>query len=91
MTGTVTPKSDNQGQDRAERLLAGEDKSATAYLALAVMMLRLQGIPARPVFGFAIGEGTSTERTLKLGNLYGWIEALLPINEGGEIHYRWGQ
>lgn len=84
-------QSDNQGQDRAQRLMNGEDYSASAYLALIVMLLRLQGIPTRPVFGFAIGSGSSTERDLTLGHLYAWVECLLPVLEGSEVTYKWGQ
>ncbi|MHA1778629.1 MAG: hypothetical protein ACTSYN_03565 [Candidatus Heimdallarchaeaceae archaeon] len=84
-------QSDNEGQDRAQRLMDGEDYSVSAYLALIVMILRLQGIPTRPVFGFAIGDGTATERDLKLGHLYAWVECLLPIRISGDVVYRWGQ
>jgi hypothetical protein len=88
----TSAQSDNQGQDRAERFLdpAIQDRSFSAFVALAIMALRMSNIPARPVFGFAIGDGDSSERTLTLNNLYAWIEALIPINEGGTV-FRWGQ
>ncbi|MHA2308907.1 MAG: hypothetical protein ACXABJ_06500 [Candidatus Heimdallarchaeaceae archaeon] len=83
--------SDNQGQDRAERFWTVDDRSFTAFLAAAVMALRWNNIPARPVFGFAIGEdiaGDPNHRSLTLSHLYGWIEAVIPV--GGGV-YRWGQ
>ena len=88
----TSAQSDNQGQDRAERFLdpAIQDRSFSAFVALAIMALRMSNIPARPVFGFAIGDGDSNQRTLTLNNLYAWIEALIPVNEGGTV-YRWGQ
>ncbi|MCG3215545.1 MAG: transglutaminase domain-containing protein, partial [Candidatus Heimdallarchaeota archaeon] len=73
-------QSDNEGADRAERLILGYDRSVSAYIALAVMALRICGIPARPVFGFAIGDdigGDPTSKSLTLANLFGWVEALL--------------
>lgn len=83
---------DNTGQDRAQLLVTGlGDKAATDYLVLALVALRIQGIPARPVIGFALGDGTSTNRELKLENLFAWIEALLPYEEGGVTKYSWGQ
>ena len=81
----------NQGQDRAERFWTMDDRSFTAFLAAAVMALRWNNIPARPVFGFAIGEeigGDPNHRSLTLSHLYGWIEAIIPV--GGGV-YRWGQ
>ena len=91
--GAPTPDdTDNNGQDRALLLLRGEDHSLSAYLALTIMTLRLNDIPARPVFGFAIGEGNTNARRLTFDYLYGWIEALLPIDEGGaDPVHRWGQ
>ncbi len=87
-----TAQGDNTGQDRAQLLVTGQsDKAATDYLALALVALRIQGIPARPVIGFALGDGTSTNRELKLENLFAWIEALLPYEEGGVTKYSWGQ
>lgn len=87
-----TAQGDNTGQDRAQLLVTGQsDKAATDYLALALVSLRIQGIPARPVIGFALGDGTSTNRELKLENLFAWIEALLPYEEGGLTKYCWGQ
>ncbi|NPD89790.1 MAG: hypothetical protein HGN29_13845 [Asgard group archaeon] len=83
--------SDNQGQDRAERFWAVDDRSFTAFLAATVMALRWNNIPARPVFGFAIGEdigGVPNHRSLTLSHLYGWIEAIIPVGAG---NYRWGQ
>ncbi|MCG3258906.1 MAG: hypothetical protein H7644_04115 [Candidatus Heimdallarchaeota archaeon] len=84
---------DNNGRDRAELLLEGSDTSASAYIALAIMTLRLNNIPSRPVIGFAIGDGTATVRTLSLSdNIYAWVEALLPIDDGvGGPTYKWGQ
>ncbi len=84
---------DNNDRDRAQLLLEGSDTSASAYIALAIMTLRLNNIPCRPVIGFAIGDGTSTIRTLSLTeNLYAWVEALLPVDEGGGgPTFRWGQ
>ncbi|MCK4844089.1 MAG: transglutaminase domain-containing protein [Candidatus Heimdallarchaeota archaeon] len=87
-----TAQGDNTGQDRAQLLVTGQsDKAATDYLALALVALRIQGIPARPVIGFALGDGTSINRELKLENLFAWIEALLPYEEGGVTKYSWGQ
>ncbi len=87
--------SDNEGQDRAELVAQYLDRSLSGYLALAAMTLRLNNIPCRPVFGFAIGDeigGDSNDRMLKLGNFYAWIEALIPIDlGGGNIVYKWGQ
>ncbi len=83
--------SDNQGQDRAERFWTVDDRSFTAFLAAAVMALRWNNIPARPVFGFAIGEeigGDPNHRSLTLEHLYGWVEAIIPVGAGV---YRWGQ
>ncbi len=82
---------DNEGQDRAERLVTGQSKTIPDFLALALMTLRIQGIPARPVGGFAIGDGTATYREFKLENIFAWIEALLPYEEGGVTKYSWGQ
>ncbi|MHA1218140.1 MAG: transglutaminase domain-containing protein [Candidatus Heimdallarchaeaceae archaeon] len=84
---------DNNGRDRAELLLEGSDTSASAYIALAIMTLRLNNIPCRPVIGFAIGDGTAIVRTLSLSdNIYAWVEALLPIDDGvGGPTYKWGQ
>ncbi|MHA1199149.1 MAG: hypothetical protein ACTSQF_07350 [Candidatus Heimdallarchaeaceae archaeon] len=88
-------ESDNGGQDRAELVVQGSDKSLSGYLALAIMTLRLNNIPCRPVFGFAIGNeigGDPNDRMLELGNFYAWIEALIPIDlGGGNIVYKWGQ
>lgn len=87
----ISADSDNQGQDRAERFWTVDDRSFTAFLAAAVMSLRWNNIPARPVFGFAIGEeigGDPNHRSLTLSDLYGWIEAIIPV--GGGV-YRWGQ
>ncbi|MHA1396662.1 MAG: transglutaminase-like domain-containing protein [Candidatus Heimdallarchaeaceae archaeon] len=88
--------SDNQGQDRAQRFLdpAIQDRSFSAFIALAVMALRLNGIPARPVFGFAIGDpisGDSNHRNLALSNFYAWVEALIPVDFGSGTEYKWGQ
>jgi len=88
-------ESDNEGQDRAELVVLGSDTSLSGYLTLAVMTLRLNNIPCRPVFGFALGDeilGDSNDRMLKLQNFYAWIEALVPVDiGGGEYRYRWGQ
>jgi len=94
--GTPTAdQTDNGGRDRAQLLVEGSDSSISAFLSLAVMAMRLNGIPARPVFGFAIGSpngGDPNNRTLTFANLYGWVEALLPIDEGGaDPVHRWGQ
>ncbi|OLS33291.1 MAG: hypothetical protein HeimAB125_00130 [Candidatus Heimdallarchaeota archaeon AB_125] len=84
---------DNNGQDRAQLLIEGSDSSASAYIALAIMTLRLNNIPCRPVIGFALGDGSVTSRTLSLSdNLYAWVEALVPVDDGaGGIAYKWGQ
>ncbi len=84
---------DNNGQDRAQLLIDGLDSSASAYIALAIMTLRLNNIPCRPVIGFALGDGSATSRTLSLSeNLYAWVEALVPVDNGaGGIAYKWGQ
>lgn len=91
----LTADSDNGGQDRAELVVQGLDRSLSGYLALAVMTLRLNNIPCRPVFGFAIGNeisGDPNDRMLELENFYAWIEALVPIDlGGGNIVYKWGQ
>jgi len=90
----TTAQTDNNGQDRANLLILGSDNSVSAYIALAVMALRICGIPARPVFGFAIGDdigGDPSYKSLSLSNLFGWVEALLPLNQGGSPDYRWGQ
>ena len=87
-------QTDNNGRDRAELLREGTDHSVSAYIALAIMVLRLNGIPARPVFGFAIGDpilGNPDHRSLTLDNLFAWVEALLPLNFGGGTEYHWGQ
>lgn len=94
--GTPTAdQTDNAGRDRAQLLTEGSDSSISAFLALAVMTMRLNDIPARPAFGFAIGDpngGDPNNRTLSFSNLYGWVEALLPIDEGGaDPALRWGQ
>ncbi|MHA1417462.1 MAG: hypothetical protein ACTSVO_02450 [Candidatus Heimdallarchaeaceae archaeon] len=94
--GTPTAdQTDNEGRDRAQLLIEESDYSLSAFLALTLMTMRLNGIPARPVFGFAIGNpagGDPNNRTLAFSNLYGWVEALLPIDEGGiDPVYRWGQ
>ncbi|MCK4973152.1 MAG: transglutaminase family protein, partial [Candidatus Heimdallarchaeota archaeon] len=94
--GTPTADlTDNGGRDRAQLLIEGSDSSISAFLALTIMTLRLNEIPARPVFGFAIGSpngGDPNNRTLTFSNLYGWVEALLPIDEGGiDPELRWGQ
>jgi hypothetical protein len=84
---------DNNGRDRAELLMEGSDTSASAYIALAIMTLRLNNIPCRPVIGFAIGDGTATARTLSLSeNIYAWVEALIPVDDGvGGPTFKWGQ
>ena len=90
----TTDQVDNQGQDRANLLVLDVDHSVSAYIALAVMTLRICGIPARPVFGFAIGDdigGDPSYKSLSLSNLFGWVEALLPLNQAGSPDYRWGQ
>ncbi len=91
----LTADSDNGGQDRAELVVQGSDRSLSGYLALAIMTLRLNNIPCRPVFGFAIGNeigGDPNDRMLELDNFYAWIEALIPIDlGGGKIVYKWGQ
>ncbi len=88
-------QTDNGGRDRAQLLYERTDFSISAFLSLAIMTMRLNGIPARPVFGFAIGSpngGDPNNRTLAFANLYGWVEALLPIDEGGaDPVHRWGQ
>jgi hypothetical protein len=92
--GMPTPDGgDNNDQDRAQLLIEGSDSSASAYIALAIMTLRLNNIPCRPVIGFAIGDGSPTLRTLSLSdNLYAWVEALVPVDNGaGGIAYKWGQ
>ncbi len=94
--GTPTAdQTDNGGRDRAQLLVDRTDFSISAFLTLAVMTMRLNGIPARPVFGFALGspnDGDPNNRTLTFSNFYGWIEALLPIDEGGaDPVHRWGQ
>ncbi|MHA1550507.1 MAG: hypothetical protein ACTSQC_01015 [Candidatus Heimdallarchaeaceae archaeon] len=94
--GTPTAdQTDNGGRDRAQLLIEDSDHSISAFLALTIMTMRLNGIPARPVFGFAIGTpngGDPNNRTLAFANLYGWVEALLPIDEGGaDPVHRWGQ
>ncbi len=94
--GTPTAdQTDNGGRDRAQLLTERSDFSISAFLALAIMTMRLNGIPARPVFGFAIGSpngGDPNNRTLAFANLYGWVEALLPIDEGdADPVHRWGQ
>ncbi|MBY9001191.1 MAG: hypothetical protein KGD64_09775 [Candidatus Heimdallarchaeota archaeon] len=91
----IADQTDNAGRDRAQLLIEESDSSISAFLALAIMTMRLNDIPARPVFGFAIGSpngGDPNNRTLAFANLYGWIEALLPIDEGGgDPVHRWGQ
>ena len=91
----TSAESDNGGQDRAELVVQGLDHSLSGYLSLAVMALRLNNIPCRPVFGFAIGNeigGNPNDRLLQLENFYAWIEALIPVRLGpSEIYYKWGQ
>ena len=94
--GTPTAdQTDNGGRDRAQLLTERADFSISAFLALTIMTMRLNGIPARPVFGFAIGSpngGDPNNRTLAFSNLYGWVEALLPIDEGNpDPTQLWGQ
>ncbi len=91
----LSADSDNGGQDRAELVVQGLDRSLSGYLTLATMTLRLNNIPCRPVFGFALGDeigGDPNDRMLKLANFYAWIEALVPIDLGGGNYvYQWGQ
>ncbi len=85
---------DTGGEDPANVLARDQPAPASAYIALTVMTLRRLGIPVRPVMGFAVGSGDSQKRELKLGNLYYWIEALLPLdtnNDGSADEYKWGQ
>ncbi len=94
MKGEPTSKSEEG--DGANNLAAPDGEgSFTDYIALTVMALRLLGIPARPVLGFAIGEPDSNDdgdyQALKIKHMYMWVEALVPYDDGGDIKYIWGQ
>ncbi|MFX0060566.1 MAG: transglutaminase domain-containing protein [Candidatus Hermodarchaeota archaeon] len=74
-------------QDYVEWFLADYKKGVSAHFASALaMILRIQGIPARIVTGWAVGNQTDPavdRRDITAVYTHSWVEVLVPLNLPG--------
>jgi hypothetical protein len=83
-------------QDYVEWFIGSAKKGLSSEFAAAMtMILRLQGIPARFVTGYALGNITDSASTDPFLTVYqrlhkfAWTEVLVPINTGSGFTFEW--
>ncbi|MFX1533588.1 MAG: transglutaminase domain-containing protein [Promethearchaeota archaeon] len=84
----------NTDQDYVEWFIADYQKGVSAHFASALaMILRIQGIPARIVTGWAVGNQTNPgvdRRDITAIYTHSWVEVLVPLNLPGNVRTaRW--
>ena len=75
---------EDANRETADKFLEYGNGTAYDFATTYALTLRLNGIPARIVFGFTPGEVEGSSRVIHVYNSHVWVEVLIPL-PGGEL------